>query len=166
MPLFAEVLRHLGANNSPVQCMHTFWGKDYTTLRLLPQVLERRKDVMFKVNTKAAGDVFGEISLMYDCPRSATVAATTNAVVWVLERDVFRCAGCTPCRACLGGRHAGTQRRPSKKYGMAPLRSMGWRLCQRGGSVVLYLPCTRAPARLRVGFLHTRPLPHPLPPLT
>lgn len=54
------------------------------------QVLERRKDVMFKVNTKAAGDVFGEISLMYDCPRSATVAATTNAVVWVLERDVFR----------------------------------------------------------------------------
>jgi len=54
------------------------------------EVLEKRKDVMFKVNTKTSGDVFGEISLMYDCPRSATVAATTEAVVWVLERDMFR----------------------------------------------------------------------------
>ncbi len=35
--------------------------------------------------------MFGEISLMYDCPRSATVAATTDASVWVLERDIFRC---------------------------------------------------------------------------
>ncbi len=55
------------------------------------QVLEKRKNVMFKVNTKAAGDCFGEISLMYNCPRSATVAATTDAIVWVLERDTFRC---------------------------------------------------------------------------
>ncbi|GIL65139.1 hypothetical protein Vafri_18948 [Volvox africanus] len=54
------------------------------------EVLERRKDVMFKVNTKERADVFGEISLMYDCPRSATVAATTEASVFVLERDVFR----------------------------------------------------------------------------
>jgi cGMP-dependent protein kinase 2 len=42
------------------------------------QVLERRKDVMFKVNSKERGDVFGEISLMYDCPRSATVASTVR----------------------------------------------------------------------------------------
>lgn len=54
------------------------------------EVLEKRKNVMFKVNTKSAGDCFGEISLMYNCPRSATVAATTDAVVWVLERDTFR----------------------------------------------------------------------------
>ncbi len=65
------------------------------------QVLERRKDVMMKVNTKERGDVFGEISLMYDCPRSATVAATTDASVWVLERDVFRCAAAGAARRGL-----------------------------------------------------------------
>ncbi|WIA37000.1 hypothetical protein OEZ86_008237 [Tetradesmus obliquus] len=54
------------------------------------EVLERRKNVSMRVNTKEPGDVFGEVSLMYNCPRTATVAATTDAVVWVLERDVFR----------------------------------------------------------------------------
>jgi cGMP-dependent protein kinase 2 len=43
-----------------------------------------------RVNMKERGDVFGEISLMYNSARTATVAATTDAVVWVLERDVFR----------------------------------------------------------------------------
>lgn len=56
------------------------------------QVLERRKGQMIKVNSKERGDCFGEISLMYNCPRSATVAATTDAVVWVLDRETFRCA--------------------------------------------------------------------------
>eukprot|EP00983_Pelagomonas_calceolata_P095372 1158005-Pelagomonas_calceolata.AAC.2 len=32
-----------------------------------------------------------QVGLLYDCPRSATVAATTDAVVWVLERSIFRC---------------------------------------------------------------------------
>ena len=55
------------------------------------QVLEKyHNSVMRKVNTKERGDCFGEISLMYNCPRSATVAATTDAVVWVLDREVFR----------------------------------------------------------------------------
>ncbi len=43
-----------------------------------------------RVNMKERGDCFGEISLMYDSPRTATVAATTDAVVWVLDRQVFR----------------------------------------------------------------------------
>ncbi len=57
------------------------------------QVLERYGTglTMRKVNTKERGDCFGEISLMYNCPRSATVAATTDAVVWVLDRETFRC---------------------------------------------------------------------------
>ena len=54
------------------------------------EVLERRKGVNMRVNVKERGDVFGEVSLLYNCPRTATVAATTDAVVWVLERDVFR----------------------------------------------------------------------------
>jgi CRP-like cAMP-binding protein len=54
------------------------------------QVLQRRQGVNFRVNLKERGDVFGELALMYNCARSATVAATTEAVVWVLERDVFR----------------------------------------------------------------------------
>jgi len=59
------------------------------------QVLERRKGVSMRVNVKERGDVFGEVALLYNCPRTATVAATTDAVVWVLERDVFRSAqGC------------------------------------------------------------------------
>jgi len=54
------------------------------------QVLERRQGVNMRVNMKARGDVFGEVSLMYNTPRSATVAATKAAVVWVLERDLYR----------------------------------------------------------------------------
>jgi cGMP-dependent protein kinase 2 len=49
-----------------------------------------RQGVNMRVNLKECGDCFGEVSLMYSCPRNATVAATTDAVVWVLERDVFR----------------------------------------------------------------------------
>jgi CRP-like cAMP-binding protein len=55
------------------------------------QVLERRQGLNFRVNMKARGDTFGEVSLMYNVPRSATVAATRDSVVWVLERDQFRC---------------------------------------------------------------------------
>jgi CRP-like cAMP-binding protein len=42
------------------------------------------------VNKKAAGDVFGEIALMFETPRTATVTAKTAGTVWVLTRDDFR----------------------------------------------------------------------------
>lgn len=54
------------------------------------EVLQKRQGVNFRVNLKERGDCFGEVSLMYSCPRTATVAATTDAVVWVLDRDTFR----------------------------------------------------------------------------
>lgn len=53
-------------------------------------MLQQRYGVNIRVNMKSKGDVFGEVALMYNCPRSATVAATKDSVVWVLERDVFR----------------------------------------------------------------------------
>ena len=53
-------------------------------------MLQRRKGVNIRVNMKRRGDTFGEVALMFNCPRSATVAATQDAVVWVLEREVFR----------------------------------------------------------------------------
>ena len=43
-----------------------------------------------KVNHKTRGDIFGEISLMFQSPRTASVIATTDARVWVLERTLFR----------------------------------------------------------------------------
>lgn len=54
------------------------------------EVLERRQGVNFRVNMKNRGDCFGEVSLMYSSPRGATVAATQDSTVWVLERDTFR----------------------------------------------------------------------------
>ena len=50
----------------------------------------RPQGVNIRVNMKRRGDVFGEVALMFNSPRSATVAATQNSVVWVLERDAFR----------------------------------------------------------------------------
>ena len=62
-----------------------------TDLRLsLSQVLQRRQGQNVRVNMKERLDCFGEISLMYDSPRSATVAATTEGIVWVMDRAVFR----------------------------------------------------------------------------
>lgn len=57
-----------------------------------------------RVNVKERGDVFGEVSLLYNCPRTATVAATTDAVVWVLERETFRCGRAAGAGSCLVAR--------------------------------------------------------------
>ncbi|GAX76576.1 hypothetical protein CEUSTIGMA_g4022.t1 [Chlamydomonas eustigma] len=54
------------------------------------EVLQRRQGQNVRVNLKQRGDCFGEISLMYDCARNATVAATVESVVWVMDRAVFR----------------------------------------------------------------------------
>ena len=53
------------------------------------EVLEARHGSMMMVNQKGPGDVFGELSLMYSTPRSATVQASQCAPRLALIRRVF-----------------------------------------------------------------------------
>jgi len=41
------------------------------------------------VKTCGSGDVFGELALLYNCPRAATVQSKGAAVCWQLDRDTF-----------------------------------------------------------------------------
>ncbi|ORE03966.1 camp-dependent protein kinase regulatory subunit [Rhizopus microsporus var. microsporus] len=43
-----------------------------------------------KVTSYERGGSFGELALMYNAPRAATIVATTNAVLWALDRISFR----------------------------------------------------------------------------
>jgi len=50
-------------------------------------------DVLYsgeKVATIGQGKVFGEISLMYNCPRTATIIANSNVSLWGMDRSTFR----------------------------------------------------------------------------
>jgi cAMP-dependent protein kinase regulator len=42
------------------------------------------------VKTYSAGDSFGELALLYDAPRAATVKASTDCIVWAMDRATFR----------------------------------------------------------------------------
>jgi len=41
------------------------------------------------VKTCVAGDVFGELALLYNCPRAASVQSKAGCVLWRLDRDTF-----------------------------------------------------------------------------
>ena len=42
------------------------------------------------VNKKGKGDFFGEVALLYNCPRTATIVAKVDSVLWVLDRKTFK----------------------------------------------------------------------------
>merc|ERR550537_316833 len=41
------------------------------------------------VKTCQSGDAFGELALLYNCPRAASVEAREKCVLWKLDRDTF-----------------------------------------------------------------------------
>lgn len=43
-----------------------------------------------KVNEALPGECFGELALLYNSPRAATVKAVVPSVVWALDRDTFQ----------------------------------------------------------------------------
>jgi CRP-like cAMP-binding protein len=43
-----------------------------------------------KVGDISAGSAFGELALMYNCPRAASIVATEACVLWSLDRTTFR----------------------------------------------------------------------------
>lgn len=43
-----------------------------------------------KVNTSGQGSSFGELALMYNSPRAATAVASTDCILWALDRMTFR----------------------------------------------------------------------------
>lgn len=43
-----------------------------------------------RVSTSGSGSSFGELALMYNNPRAATVVATTDCILWTLDRLTFR----------------------------------------------------------------------------
>merc|ERR1719473_1896761 len=42
-----------------------------------------------KVKTCTVGDAFGELALLYNCPRAASVETREKCTVWELDRESF-----------------------------------------------------------------------------
>jgi cAMP-dependent protein kinase regulator len=41
------------------------------------------------LKTYVPGEAFGELALLYNAPRAATITAKTNCHLWVLDRNTF-----------------------------------------------------------------------------
>ncbi|KAJ3116648.1 hypothetical protein HDU96_009101 [Phlyctochytrium bullatum] len=56
----------------------------------LDVLVSRNGQPPIKVTDYGAGGSFGELALMYNAPRAATVIATSDCVLWALDRVTFR----------------------------------------------------------------------------
>ena len=41
------------------------------------------------LKTYSSGEAFGELALLYNAPRAATIIAATDCVLWTLDRETF-----------------------------------------------------------------------------
>jgi len=51
---------------------------------------DQEGDLPQRVKGFGPGDSFGELALMYNCPRTATITAATDTILWSLDRVSFR----------------------------------------------------------------------------
>lgn len=56
----------------------------------VPEVYVNKDGAEVKVLTYGEGDAFGELALMYNAPRAATVKANGAVKVWALDRLTFK----------------------------------------------------------------------------
>lgn len=65
-------------------CLYLLEEGDCDVFKLFPGEQEPKH-----VFTQRPGDAFGELALLYNCPRAATVKAHDDAVLWQLDRNSF-----------------------------------------------------------------------------
>ena len=51
------------------------------------EVIKDGKQVLGKLGI---GKAFGELAILYNCKRTASIRALTNGEVWMIDRDVFQ----------------------------------------------------------------------------
>ena len=78
-------------NQGEVICKYGEPGEEYYILEEGQAEVRVMDDdgVLEQVKTISDGTGFGELALLYNAPRAATIKAKTNCLLWVLDRNTF-----------------------------------------------------------------------------